>query len=76
VREHGSSVQRTTFTVNRLSRRVIFAPDFVEHECEKDGKHHADLQVNGIADFMLSSADIKTHRSPNKACRHDRSDRD
>jgi hypothetical protein len=76
VREHGGSVQRTTFAVNRLGRRVIFASDFVEHECKKYGKHNADLQINGIAHFMLFSADIETECPPNKACSRKRSNRD
>jgi hypothetical protein len=75
VREHGGSVQCATFAVDRLSRLVMFAPDFVEHERKKYRKHHPDLQVNGIADFMMSSTDVKVQNVPNKAGRRRRSDR-
>jgi hypothetical protein len=75
VREHGGSVQCATFAVDRLSRLVMFASDFVEHERKKYRKHHPDLQVNGIADFMMSSTDVKVQNVPNKAGRRRRSDR-
>jgi hypothetical protein len=75
VREHGGSVQCATFAVDRLSRPVIFAPDSVEHERKKYRKHHSDLQVNGIADFMKSSTDVNVQNLPNKAGRRRRNDR-
>src|ERR1700683_3257990 len=69
-------MQRATFAVYRLGRYVVFAPDFAEYACEQDRKHDADLQVNGIADFVMLPPDFEIESPSSDDCRHRRSDRD
>jgi len=58
MRQQCGSMQCAAFSVNSLGRCIIFAKDFIEHECKEDSEHNSDLQVNGIANFMMLSAGI------------------
>src|SRR5262245_14873165 len=49
-------MQCAAFSVYSLGRCIIFAKDFIEHERKEDSEHNADLQINGITNFMMLSA--------------------
>jgi len=40
-----------------LGSCIIFAKDFIEHEREEDG--YTDLQINGIANFVMLSTSVE-----------------
>ena len=42
-----------------LGSCIIFAKDFIEHEREEDGEHYTDLQINGIANFVMLSTSVE-----------------
>jgi len=53
-------MQCAAFSVYGLGRCIVFAKDFIEHERKQDSEHNADLQINGIADFVMLSTGIHT----------------
>jgi hypothetical protein len=58
VRQQCGSMQCAAFSVYSLGSCIIFAKDSIEHERKQDSEHNADLQINGITDFVMLSAGI------------------
>jgi hypothetical protein len=59
VRQQCGAVQRAAFPIYGLGSCVIFAKDFIEHERKQHGEHNTNLQINGIANFVVLSTGIK-----------------
>ena len=61
-------MQRAALAIYGLSSHVVFAPDFAEYECEQDREYDANLQVNGVADFVMLFTNIDVQSVSSSDC--------
>ena len=55
IAEDRDAMQAGAFAVNRLRCDIVIGPDVVENEGQQYGKNYAELQENGISNFVLAA---------------------